>query len=283
MKSIDNKYEIEVQSSIDKLNAEFWSELCGTSLAKKLGLTDNSYENLRRFDNWYFNYYPYLQSYIPFDSVANKKVLEIGLGYGSVSQKLIEHNSHYHGLDIASGPIQMVENRLKQSKKVGQVQLGSILSPPYSKETFDCIIAIGCLHHTGNLKLAIENVYNLLKTNGNAVIMVYSALSYRQWFSSPFLTLSRLFGNYRVYDNNQYQSSSRLRAAYDTNIEGDAAPQTEFVTKAELKYMLRKFNYVSIESQNIGNEGLFRFIPRRLACKLFGSTLGLDLYCRIQK
>ena len=38
MKSIDNKYEIEVQSSIDKLNAEFWSELCGTSLAKKLGL-----------------------------------------------------------------------------------------------------------------------------------------------------------------------------------------------------------------------------------------------------
>jgi SAM-dependent methyltransferase len=211
------------------------------------------------------------------------KVLEIGLGYGSVSQKLIDHNAHYHGLDIASGPIQMVENRLKQSKKVCRVQLGSILSPPFSKETFDCIIAIGCLHHTGNLKLAIDNVYNLLKPNGNAVIMVYSALSYRQLFSSPFRTISRLFGNYRIYDNNQFQSSKRFRAAYDTNIEGNAAPQTEFVTKAELKYMFSKFNNVSIESQNIGNEGIFRFIPRRLACMLFGATLGLDLYCRIQK
>ena len=130
MKSIDIQNEISVQSSIDKLNAEFWNELCGTSLAKKLGLTDNSHENLRRFDNWYFNFYPYLQRYIPFDSVSNRKVLEIGLGYGSVSQKLIDHNAHYHGLDIASGPIQMVENRLKQSKKVGQVELGSILSPP---------------------------------------------------------------------------------------------------------------------------------------------------------
>lgn len=111
--------------------------------------------------------------------------------------------------------------------------------------------------------------------------MVYSALSYRQLFSSPFRTISRLFGNFRIYDNNQFQSSKRFRAAYDTNIEGNAAPQTEFVTKAELKYMFSKFNNVSIESQNIGNKGIFRFIPRRLACRLFSATLGLDLYCRI--
>jgi len=34
MKSIDIQNEILVQSSIDKLNAEFWNELCGTSLEK---------------------------------------------------------------------------------------------------------------------------------------------------------------------------------------------------------------------------------------------------------
>ena len=278
-----NECEEEItQSDIDKKNSQFWNELCGTTLAHKLGITDNSKESLLRFDRWYFDHYPYLDDHIPFNSMEGKKALEIGLGYGSVAQRLIEHGADYYGLDIAAGPVEMVTNRLNQTGKIGNVQRGSILSPPFDKESFDWIIAVGCLHHTGNLSKAIDNVYSLLKPNGKAMIMVYSASSYRQWWSSPKNTLRRLLSSPKTYQK-QTQSVRKMRAAYDTNLEGDAAPQTEFVTKSELKYLCRKFSKVSVDSENIGNEGFLSSMSRPLACKIFGQFFGLDLYCSLQK
>ncbi len=44
---------------IDKANAEFWNELCGTTMARSLGITDHSLESLKRFDEAYLAFYPY--------------------------------------------------------------------------------------------------------------------------------------------------------------------------------------------------------------------------------
>ena len=78
------------QAAIDKMNSEFWNELCGTGLAKHLGITDHSPESLQRFDEGYFGMYPYLLPIIKPERAASKDVLEIGLGYGSLGQKLAE-------------------------------------------------------------------------------------------------------------------------------------------------------------------------------------------------
>ena len=47
----------------DKKNMKFWEELCGTHMAKKLGITELNSESLARFDNWYFDFYPYLDTH----------------------------------------------------------------------------------------------------------------------------------------------------------------------------------------------------------------------------
>ncbi len=46
-------------------NAAFWNEPCGSHAARMLGVTDASIESLRKFDDWYLDFYPYLNSYIP--------------------------------------------------------------------------------------------------------------------------------------------------------------------------------------------------------------------------
>ncbi len=53
------------QSDIDASNAEFWSELCGSSLARAIGVNDASAESLARFDRAYLDLYPYLERYLP--------------------------------------------------------------------------------------------------------------------------------------------------------------------------------------------------------------------------
>src|SRR5438876_8875465 len=84
------------QSETDVLNRAFWNELCGTHLAKTLGVTDDSPRSLKRFDDWFFQFYPYVFYHIPFDEVGGKRVLEAGLGYGSVSQRLAECGAIYN-------------------------------------------------------------------------------------------------------------------------------------------------------------------------------------------
>lgn len=271
------------QDEIDNKNAEFWNELCGSQLARQLGITDDSPASLKRFDDWYFDFYPYLNDHIPFADLKGKKVLEVGLGYGTVAQRIASSGAHYHGLDIAAGPVAMARHRCRLVGAMDAVvRQGSILEPPFADGSFDWVVAIGCLHHTGNLPLAIEVVRRLLTSGGQAAIMVYSATSYRQLALAPFGTLSRqLKGLYVPYS--PPVSTARQRAAYDANVEGDAAPQTEFVTRTELRHLCSRFSRVKIRSENIGAEGPLRRFPRPTLNKWLGPVVGLDLYCRLVK
>lgn len=48
----------------NKLNSKFWDELCGTNIAKVLGISDDSAESLHLFDKWFFDFYPYLSAHL---------------------------------------------------------------------------------------------------------------------------------------------------------------------------------------------------------------------------
>src|SRR5260370_532855 len=70
-------------TDIAAANASFWNELCGTNAARSLGITDASPAALARFDQWYFELYPYLERHIPFAALAGQRVLDVGLGWGA--------------------------------------------------------------------------------------------------------------------------------------------------------------------------------------------------------
>lgn len=102
------------QSAVDSQNIAFWDEMCGTNLARSLGIKDHSPQSLAKFDVWFFNFYHYLLPYIPLEGLASKDVLEVGLGYGSVAQKLAGAGCRFHGLDIAAGPVALAAKRMEQ-------------------------------------------------------------------------------------------------------------------------------------------------------------------------
>lgn len=85
---------LKMTTDITKANSDFWNELCGTQWAKSIGVTDSKPESLKKFDDWYFDFYPYLLTqHIPLAEFRDKDILEVGLGYGSVSQKIAEHGA----------------------------------------------------------------------------------------------------------------------------------------------------------------------------------------------
>jgi SAM-dependent methyltransferase len=268
-------------SSVDAKNIAFWNELCGTGLAKTLGITDNSIASLKKFDDWYFDFYPYLFDHIHFGDVRGKKVLEIGLGYGTVAQKLMESGAAYYGLDIADGPVAMARHRAQLLGKATDVRQGSALAIPHADETFDYVVTIGCLHHTGDLARAMTEVHRVLKSGGTAMIMVYSALSYRQWMSAPREALRRKLRARFDWAN----ADANQRKNYDMNQEGAAAPETTFIAPSEARaFLLRLFRSVTVRPRNISTDfPPARLMSRSLANALFERFLGLDLYIECVK
>lgn len=265
-------------------NSKFWDELCGTSLAKYLGIADASPCSLKKFDDWYFNFYPYLFHHIPFDDLKGKDVLEIGLGYGTVGQRLAASGANYTGLDIAAGPVAMVNHRIHQTGLTGGARQGSILEPALQEGSFDYIVAIGCLHHTGNLLLAIQNCHRLLRPGGRLIFMVYYAYSYRRYRMAFWPTVRTLVKEVAGYRGVVGKSSEQERAAYDASSSGGGAPHTDWISIRSLKEYCRDFSTFSATLENIDQERPFKWWRREQLLKTkLPALVGLDLYATATK
>lgn len=53
----------DAQDAIDERNRAFWDELCGSGLARELGITEITPASLAQFDHAYMRKYPYLARY----------------------------------------------------------------------------------------------------------------------------------------------------------------------------------------------------------------------------
>lgn len=271
------------QSDIDRENAAFWSELCGSGAARALGVTGNDRESLYHFDRWFFSFYPYLDRYIPFEKLRGRDVLEVGLGYGSVAQRLAAV-SNFTGLDIAHGPVAAVMHRLRQSGLAGSAVQGSILAAPFQDASFDLIVSIGCFHHTGNIQRAVAETARLLRPGGEATIMVYNAASYYRWICDPMGTAGHLLSNFRGKRESLVLAHEAERKRHDANKKGDAAPETVMLSSGHLHRLLQQhFVDVRVRTENAISVAPFHRVPRAVWLRTMGRLAGVDLYSRARK
>lgn len=274
-----------VAVGVDSANAAFWNEMCGSQLARSLGVTGNTPEDLKRFDDWYFKLYPYLLGrHVPIADLRDRDVLEIGLGYGSLSQKIAEGGAHYTGLDIAAGPVGLVNHRLRQNRLPGAARQGSILEAPFDDATFDRVVAIGCLHHTGDLARAISECHRVLRPGGRLSLMVYYAYSYKRFIEARADSLDYLRRERGGFRGVIGRSSARHRASYDVNLEGEAAPHTDWISKRSLAALCSQFATFECRTENSTLGPLERLVPRSIQLVMpHARYFGLDLYASAYK
>lgn len=270
------------QAEIDSQNSEFWDELCGTQLAHSLGITDFSASSLEKFDRYYLATYPYLARYLQLDQLPGKDVLEVGLGYGTVSQMLATRARSYTGLDIAAGPVGIVNQRMSLFGLNGSARIGSILHAPFDDASFDVVVTIGCLHHTGNLRGALDEVHRVLRPKGWALVMVYNAFSYRRWWTAPTATWHTWKRDY-LGGTEEPLSSAAERGAYDRSSSGAAAPATVFTSMRRLRTMCSKFSAIHLQTENADREPPFSRWSRSTLLPMVGTRIGLDLYASLRK
>ena len=264
---------------LDEQNAAFWNELCGSGLAREIGIVDYTPAELARFDSAYMHLYPYLDGYLDALAPAGKRVLEIGTGFGTIGRRLLRRGAEYHAIDIAPAPIAMARSSLRAAgQSPDQAKVASALQLPHADETFDALIAIGSLHHTGALEDAVREAIRVVRQGGQLLVMVYNSRSPNRVVTTPIArTLARLMPRRRDW--------LLSRTEFDHNAAGAVAPATEFASSAALRGMFRGCRHVRVDKQNANAVTIHgrTLVPRSLLLPTLGRVVGLDLYALVNR
>ena len=175
--------ESVADQEIDSKNRTFWDEPCGSTVYQNMGFASPA-----EFYDWFFKYYPYLEKIIPFDDLGGKRVLEVGLGYGSVSQKLIENGASFFGLDIAEGPVGLVKDRLGALEVEGEVIEGSVLEIVHGKTRL--LILWSLLVASITLAIQSRGSRKCIESSSlEVVVLLWSTMLFLIGSGSPLLRL----------------------------------------------------------------------------------------------
>ena len=91
----------------------------------------------------------------------NKKLLDLGCGYGYIMQNFIQAGYICSGID----PDQSCVNFAKENSNL-EVILGSSENLPYHDESFDIVISLGTLEHVSDLKKSLKEIWRVLSKEG---------------------------------------------------------------------------------------------------------------------
>ncbi len=171
-----------MRSDMDEQSVQrFWQEhACGD--AQVGGLHERFRGDYEQFftdyDRFRYGNERHLPACIEGLNVAGKKVLEIGLGEGADSERLIRLGARWSGVDLTAESVSRVQTRLAlRELPYEEVRQGSVLDLPFADDSFDMVFSHGVLHHVPEVKSAQAEIHRVLRPGGELVIMMYARWS----------------------------------------------------------------------------------------------------------
>ena len=179
---------------------EFWQgHPCGD--AQVGGLRDRFHGDYDRFftdyDQFRYRNERHLPACIEALDVAGKKVLEIGLGEGAESERLIRQGARWSGVDLTAEAVERVRTRLTlRELPYEELRQGSVLDLPFADDSFDMVFSHGVLHHVPEIKQAQSEIHRVLRPGGELVIMMYARWSLNYLVSIGVIRRAALLAAY---------------------------------------------------------------------------------------
>jgi SAM-dependent methyltransferase len=116
---------------------------------------------------------------IPFPDLADKDVLEVGVGCGTHAQLLAPRCKSFTGIDLTSAAASMTSVRLRLLRLPGTVVQMDAEQMGFADSSFDYVWSWGVIHHSANTRRALAEMHRVLRPGGRCTVMIY----YRSWWN----------------------------------------------------------------------------------------------------
>jgi len=123
------------------------------------------------------------EALIPFASLADKDVLEIGTGQGTHAQLIVPHCKSFTGIDLTAAASQMTARRLAAFNIPGKILQMDAENMEFPDNSFDYVWSWGVIHHSANTRRILEEMHRVLRPGGKATIMIYHRSWWRYYFN----------------------------------------------------------------------------------------------------
>ncbi len=172
---------------------------------------------------------PEVKKFTNFNLFKDLNVLEVGYGLGSDAVLIAKSAKKYTGIDLSEKSYDVTSRRLKlYGLDNAKLIVGSCTSLEFKDNTFDFVYSWGVIHHSGNIKKSLEEIYRVLKNGGRSKIMVYNKNS---------LVVFIYWLYFSIKDCNFQRTRAQIIAE---NIE---SPGTLILSKKEFKELIKKVGF----------------------------------------
>ena len=118
---------------------------------------------------------PEILKFTDFNLLKGLNVLEVGYGLGSDAVLLAKSSKNYFGTDLSEVSYEVTSRRLNlYDLKNTNLKIGSSTNLDYEDGFFDFVYSWGVIHHSGNIRKSLEEIFRVLKKGGRSKIMVYN-------------------------------------------------------------------------------------------------------------
>jgi ubiquinone/menaquinone biosynthesis C-methylase UbiE len=111
------------------------------------------------------------------DPSEGNRLLELGCGIGIDATSLAEKGFRVTGVDLTQAALNTAIRREWSKSRGVQYCMADGEALPFPSNHFDCVYSFGVLHHTPDMRRAIEEIRRVLRPGGICVAMFYAKYS----------------------------------------------------------------------------------------------------------
>ncbi len=112
-------------------------------------------------------------NFVDFSSLADKRVLEIGVGCGTHAELLSRHAGEYVGIDLTGYAVRATNTRLALRGLPARAVEMDAEHMDFPDASFDLVWSWGVIHHSSNTRQILSEIARVLKPQGRCTVMIY--------------------------------------------------------------------------------------------------------------
>ena len=163
----------------------------------------------------------------PFDDFADRPVLEIGCGMGTMSSLWAKAGARVSAVDLNSTAIEQTTKRFQAYGLDGEILQADARELPFEDASFDYVYSWGVLHHSPDLADSLAEMFRVLRPGGGFGLMLYNRRSLLHLYLTAYVEGV-------LHYERKFLEPVELASRYGDAATEEGNPHTWPVTRGEL-------------------------------------------------
>lgn len=194
--------------------------------------------------------------FIDYGSLAGKRTLDIACGFGWGTVEMARAGAQVSAIDLTPRAIEATSKHLANWNLTGEARVMDAQNMEFADNTFDFVLAWGCLMHMPDTEKAIAEIYRVTKPGGRVFGYMYNKNSISYWWNI-WLLRGVLMGKLRAYQGD----INRLVSRFTDGESFGGNRLTKVYTPAEATEMFAKAGFKDVRFRPWGPPAMISSFP----------------------